>query len=85
MVAGVVALVAAAQDGKGRDHGALARAQDRADQPELSHLPGWVGEQRCEEGEYGYNSIRRGEQAGPFSESGVRPAYPILILFLNFA
>ena len=66
MVAGVVALVAAAHDAQRRSHGALTRRQDRADQQQLRFPPGWAGEQRCEGNEYGYNGIGRGEHGWTF-------------------
>ena len=93
MVAGVVELVAAAHDAERRGHGALARGQDRTHEQELGFLPGlpsattggWAGEQRCEGGQNSYNGIGQGEHGWTFRESGVRPAYPAFMLFLNFA
>ena len=66
MVAGVVALVAAAHDPQCCRHGALARGQDRAHQQHLGFPPGWVGKQRCEGNEYGYNDIGQGEHGWAF-------------------
>ena len=66
MVAGVVALVAAAHHTQRRGHGALARGEDRADQQQLGFPPGRVGEQRCEGNEYGYNDIGQGEHGWAF-------------------
>ena len=53
MVAGVVALVAAAHDPQRRGDGALTRGQDRAHQQHLGFPPSWVAEQRCEGNEQG--------------------------------
>ena len=66
VVAGVVALVAAAHDAQCRRHGALARGQDRADQQHLGFPPGWAGKQRCEGNEQGYNGIGQGEHGWAF-------------------
>ena len=85
MVAGVVAVIAAAHDPQGRGHGALTRGQDRAHQQHLGFPPGWVGKQRCEGNEYRYNGIGQGKHSWAFSEIWVRPAYPVFILFLNYA
>ena len=57
MVAGVIAVIAAAHDPQGRGDGALARGQDRAQQQQLGFPPSWVGKQRCEGNENGYNGI----------------------------
>ena len=85
MVAGVVAVIAAAHDPQGRGHGALTRGQDRAHQQYLGFPPGRVGKQRGEGNEYGYNGIGQGKHSWAFSEILVRPAYPVFILFLNYA
>ena len=85
MVAGVIAVIAAAHDPQGRGDGALTRGQDRAHQQYLGFPPGRVGKQRCEGNEYGYNGIGQGEHGWAFSEILVRPAYPVFILFLNYA
>ena len=61
VVAGVVALVAAAHNAQCRRHGTLTRRQDRADQQQLDFPPGWVGKQRREGNEDGYNGIGQGE------------------------
>ena len=34
---------------------------------------------------YGYNGIGQGKHSWAFSEILVRPAYPVFILFLNYA
>ena len=85
MVAGVIAVIAAAHDPQGRGHGALTRGQDRAHQQYLGFPPGLVGKQRGEGNEYGYNGIGQGKHSWAFSEILVRPAYPVFILFLNYA
>ena len=85
MVAGVVTLVAASHDTERRGHGALSWGQNRANQQQLHFLPSGVGEQGCEGKENGYNGIGQGEHSWAFSEILVRPAYPVFILFLNFA
>ncbi len=85
MVAGVIAVIAAAHDPQGRGDGALTRGQDRAHQQYLGFPPGRVGKQRCEGNEYGYNGIGQGKHSWAFSEILVRPAYPVFILFLNYA
>ena len=93
VVAGVVALVAAAHDAERRGHGALARGQDA---PTSSS---WAFCQACPRPRPGVglvNSVAKGtsrdtmasgrvSMVRPFSESGVRPAYPVFMLFLNFA
>ena len=66
MVAGVVALVAAAHDAQRRGHGALARGQDRAHQQQLGFPPGWAGKQRGEGNEQGYNGSGQGEHGWAF-------------------
>ena len=66
VVAGVVALVAAAHDAQCRRHGALTRGQDRADQQQLGFPPGWARKQRCEGNEQGYNGIGQGEHGWAF-------------------
>ena len=81
MVAGVVLVVAQSHDPQGRRHGALTRGQDRAHQQHLGFPPGWVGKQRCEGKEQGYNGIGQGEHGWAFSEIWVRPAYAAFILF----
>ena len=81
MVAGVVALVAAAHDPQRGGDGALARRQYRADQQHLGFSPGWVAEQRCEGSENGYNGVGPGEHGQTFSHIWFRPAYPVLLLF----
>ena len=53
MVAGVVAVVAAAHDAPRRSHGALAWGQYRADQQDLGFQLGRVAKQRGEGMEYG--------------------------------
>ena len=64
----------------------LARCQDRVHQQQLGLPPSWVREQRCEGSEYGHNGIGQGEYGWALSvQSGVRPAYPVFILFLNDA
>ena len=66
MVAGVVPLVATSHDAQCCRHGALARGQDRTHQQHLGFPPGWVGKQRCEGNEYGYNDIGQGEHGWAF-------------------
>ena len=85
MVAGVVEVVAAAHDAQRCGHGALARGQYRPEQQHLGFPPSRVGKQRYEGNEYGYNGIGQGEHGWTFSEIWVRPAYPVLLLSLNFA
>ena len=85
VIAGVVALVAASHDPQGGGDGALARGQNGAHQQDLSFPPSRVGEQHCEGSEYGYNGVGQGEHGWTFSEIWVRPVYPVLLLFLNFA
>ena len=85
MIAGVIAVIAAAHDPQGRGDGALTRGQDRAHQQYLGFPPGRVGKQRCEGNEYGYNGIGQRKHSWAFSEILVRPAYPVFILFLNYA
>ena len=68
MVAGVIAVIAAAHDPQGRGDGALTRGQDRAHQQYLGFPPGRVGKQRCEGNEYGYNGI--GQALGRVSIAG---------------
>ena len=53
MVAGVVAVVAAAHDAERRRHGALTRRQYRTDQQDLGFKPGRSAKQRGEGIEYG--------------------------------
>ena len=89
MVAGVVALVAAAHDAERRSHGALARGQDRADQQQLGFPPslpsattgGWAGEQRCEGNENGYNGIGQGEHGQTFLGKWGQASLPCLDTF----
>ena len=66
MVAGVVALVAAAHDTQRRGDSALTRGQDRAHQQQLGLLPSRVGEQRCEGGEDRCNGVGQGEHGWVF-------------------
>ena len=84
MVAGVVALVAAAHDAQCRRHSTLTRRQDRADQQQLRFPPGWAGEQRCEGNEYGYNGIGRGEHGWTFREKWGQARLPCLYTFSKF-
>ena len=85
VIAGIVALVVASHDPQGCGDGALARRQYRADQQQLGFAPGWVAKQRSKGSEYGYNGVGQGEHGWAFSEIRVRPAYPVLLLSLNFA
>ena len=81
MVAGVVAVVAAAHDAERRCHGALARGQYRADQQDLGFQPGRAAKQRCEGIEYGYNGIGQGEHGWTFREKCGLASLPCLYTF----
>ena len=83
MVAGVVALVAAAHDAQCRRHGALARGQDRADEQHLGFPSGRVGKQRCEGNDNGYNCIGQGEHGWTFREKWGQASLPCLYTFSN--
>ena len=84
MVAGVVALVAAAHDPQCCRHGALARGQDRAHQQHLGFPPGWVGKQCCEGNENGYNGIGQGEHSWTFREKWGQAILPCSYVFSIF-
>ena len=86
VIAGVVALVAASHDAQRRGHGALSWSQDRTHQQELGFLPGWIGEQRCEGKENGYNGRGQGEHGRAFpSKVGSGQLTLPVYFFLNFA
>ena len=65
------------------DQRPVAVIQMAEQQQQLSLLPGWVGEQRCEGNENSYNGSGQGEHGWAFSDIGVRPVtgYPVLLLF----
>ena len=65
MVAGVIAVIAAAHDPQGRGDGALTRGQDRAHQQYLGFPPGRVGKQRCEGMSMDTMALGRVSMAGP--------------------
>ena len=81
MVAGVVPLVAASHDVERRGNRALARGQYRPEQQHLGFPPGWVGKQRCEGNEYGYNGIGQGEHGWAFREKWGQASLPCLYAF----
>lgn len=83
MVAGVVVLVAASHDPQRGGHGALTRGQDHTHQQQLGFLPGRVGEQHCEGGEYRYNDIGQGEHGWTFREKSGQHRLPCLYTFLK--
>ena len=66
MIAGIVAVAAAAHDPERGSHAALTRRQDRAHQQRLGFMPSPVLEQRCEGKENGYNGIRQGKDGWAF-------------------
>ena len=83
VIAGVVVIIAAAHDTERRGHGALAWGEDRAHQQQLNLPPGWAGEQRREGNKNRSNRVGQGEHRLAFFD-GVRPAYPVLIIYLAF-
>ena len=92
MVAGVVALIAAAHDPQHCRHGTWARGKYRADQQHLGFPPslpsattgGRGAKQRCEGNENGYNGIGQGEHGWAFRKKWGQAILPCLYTFSKF-
>ena len=84
MVAGVVALSAAAHDPQRCRHGTLARGKYRAGQQHLGFPPGRGAKQRCEGDENGYNGIGQGEHGWAFRKKWGQAILPCLYASSKF-